>query len=130
MASVLDRAKAHYESLPVRSLDVPEWGEGEGKPLKVTWKPLTVRDREKIYAYADGQAPTGGLVSARAVIIKACDEQGKRLFDGMADHDLRHSVDGDVVARIASAILYGAGLQGKDGASVSVDDQTDAAKNG
>ncbi len=47
----------------------------------------------------------------------------------MADHDLRHSVDGDVVARIASAILYGAGLQGKDGASVSVDDQTDAAKN-
>lgn len=129
MSSILDRAKAHYADQPRREIKVPEWGDHDG-PAVITWSPLTVRDRERIYAADEkGRAPAGGIVILRAVIIKACDASGNKLFDGMAEHDLRHAVDGEIVGRIANAILFDAGLTEASGESRSVTDQVDAAKN-
>lgn len=129
MSTILERAKAHYESLPRLDIKIPEWGDETG-PAVITWTPLTVRDQERIYAPdADGRTAGGGLVRLRAVMVKSCDFNGKLLFDGMAEHDLRHSVDGDIVGRIANAILYGAGLVKKNGDPKPVDEQIDQAKN-
>lgn len=128
MSTILERAKAHYESLPRGELKIPEWGDHDG-PLVITWSALTVRDQERIYEPgSDGKAVSGGLVRFRAVMLKSCDATGNLLFDGMSEHDLRHSVDGDIVGRIANAILYGAGLQKKNGDPKPVDGQIDDAK--
>lgn len=130
MSALLERAKAHYAALPRHELKIPEWGEGPNKPAVITWTELTVRDQERIYAPdAEGRAANGGMIRLRAVIIKACDSSGKLLFDGMSEHDLRHSVSGDIVGRIANAILYNAHLVTKTGATKPVDKQVDDAKN-
>ena len=129
MSDILDRAKAHYQALPRREIMVPEWGD-PGKPAKITWSELTVSDQERIYALGDdGRSPSGGSVRLRAVMLKACDEAGQRLFDGMAEHSLRHEVDGNVIGRIANAILYGAGLTNAKGTALGQGAQVDGAKN-
>ena len=130
MSSLLERAKAHHENQPRRELLVPEWGEG-ATPARITWTAITVADQDRIYAPgADGRIASGGTVRIRTVLYKACDEAGRRLFDEMSEHDLRHNVSGDIVGRIANAILYSAGIVDRSGNSVPIDEQLDAAKNG
>lgn len=129
MSDILDRARAHYAALPRRDIKIPEWGE-PGKPAVITWSALTVRDQERIYAADDhGRAPTSGTVRLRTMIYKSCDAAGRPLFDGMDEHSLRHEVDGNIVGRIAEAILFGAGILDKDGRAKSTTDQIDDAKN-
>lgn len=124
MSGILDRAKAHYDGLDSQKIRVPEWGSPKA-PLIITFTPLTVAQRRKIYKADDkGKSPDGGTVCVRAVILKACDEAGRRLFDDMAEHDLTHSVDADVVGRIADAILFRSASLGS-----SVEETIEAEKN-
>jgi len=105
MSNILERAKAHYAEIERKTIDVPEWGE-PGKPLVVTCTPLTVAERRKIFKVdAKGHAPDGATACVRAVVLKACDKDGKRLFSDLDEHDLTYSVDSGVVGRIAGAIL-------------------------
>lgn len=127
MSNVLERAKAHYQALPRFDIKIPEWGDA-GSPAVITWTKLTVNEQDRIYAPIAGASPGGGTVRLRAVLIKACDENGKLLFDGMAEHALRYEVDGDIIGRIANAILFGAGLVTDKGEDIAVADQVDAAK--
>lgn len=103
--SVLDRAKAHFSSLERHRLEIPEWGD-PGSPLVVTWSPLTMEERRRIYKPDKaGKTPDGTVVIVRAIILKACDAEGKRLFSEMDEPDLMHRVDPDVMARLGGQIL-------------------------
>lgn len=124
MSGVLDRAKAHYASLDRGSIEIEEWGEN-GKPLVVTWVPLTVAERRRIYRSKTGQDADGATAVVRTVMLKACDKDGNRLFSEMDERALSTEVDSSILMRIASAILD---LQ--DGVEATVDDQVDAEKNG
>lgn len=106
--SILDRAKAHYSGIGKRHVDVPEWGEA-GKPLRIFFTPLTVGERNKIYERdQNGVEPPLGTICVRALLEKATDEKGARLFDPFDDHEtLMHAVDSNVVGRAASAMLGG-----------------------
>lgn len=120
MNAVLSRAKAHYSSLDARRIEVPEWGEGD-KPLVVTFTALTIGERSRIFRADDrGNPPDGPTACVRALILKALDEKGARLFSQMDEKALTYDVDSGVVGRIARAII------GDDGASVDLDDE----KNG
>lgn len=121
MNAILDLAQKHYSGLERQRLEVAEWGEA-GHPLVITFTALTVDERRRIFKPdAHGRAPDGPTACVRAVILKACDEQGKRLFDAMDEHTLTHKVDSGVVGRIAGAILIDA----------SPDDEAmEAEKNG
>lgn len=123
---ILARAKAHYEKKAGDCrLEVEEWGDGK-KPLVITWTPLTVHQRRRIYEdKADGRPADGSTIMVRAVLMKACDENGNRLFDDMAEKELTHDVDSDVVGKIGNAIIFGAGVK-----PAAVKDQVTAAKNG
>lgn len=122
---ILDRAKAHYTSQPASHIDVPEWGEGD-TPLRVHFTPLTIGQRRRIFARDEhGQEPHSTLVCVRALIEKATDADGTKLFGEMDEHALTYKVDSLVVGRIASAILYGLPKSGAE-AEESIDD----AKNG
>lgn len=108
MNRVLERAKAHLAGQERQRIEVAEWGE-DGKPLIVTFTALTVAERRKIFkADRQGNPPDGATVCVRAVIHKACDEKGKRLFDEMEEHDLSYNVDSGVIGRVAGPILAGA----------------------
>jgi len=131
MSTLLERAKAHYAALPPHELKIPEWGESPDKPALITWAELTVRDQERIYeADSEGRPASGSLIRLRAVILMSRDEAGNKVFDGMSEHDLRHAVSGDIVGRLANAILYKAHLVTKSGKTKPVDEQIDDAKNG
>lgn len=122
MSAVLARAKAHYQGLERKRILVPEWGEG-GKPLVVTATALNIAERRRIYrADASGREPDSATVVVRAVLLKACDEKGARLFDDMDEHALTHEADSMVVARIAREILGEAAQPG--------DATLESAKNG
>lgn len=122
MNAVVARAKAHYQGLERKRILVPEWGEG-GKPLVVTATALTVADRRRIYrADGSGREPDPATIVMRAVLLKACDDKGVRLFDEMDEHALLHEIDSMVVARIAKEIL--------GDAAEPADETLDRAKNG
>lgn len=122
MGSILDRATAHYSGIGMRHVDVPEWGDA-GKPLRIFFSPLTIGERNKIYARDDnGAEPLPGTVCVNAVLLKAVDEKGKKLFDPFEDREvLLHAVDSAVVGRIAAKIL--------GGSKGEPTDQMDGAKN-
>ncbi|RWC47956.1 MAG: hypothetical protein EOS55_13910 [Mesorhizobium sp.] len=125
ISSVLEAATAHYGGQQRKDIKVKEWGT-PGHPLIITWSPWTVAERNKVYRRDDnGATPDGGVIQVRALIVKACDDAGKRLFDEMDEFTLSHKVDSDVVGRIANAILYGSMPKGSD-----VDSVVDAEKNG
>lgn len=124
MSSILDRAKEHYASLERHRVEVPEWGE-KGKPLIVTFTALTVAERRKIFRPDKaGRPPDGPTACVRAVILKACDEKGERLFSDMDEHDLTFKVDSNVVGRLAGAILADVPTEG------DLDERVEAEKNG
>lgn len=101
---IVERAIAHYKDLGSQRLEVPEWGEA-GKPLVVTWTPLTIRERRAIFR--PGKPQDDEQLAVDTLIQKARDEAGKPLFT-LDDRDqLLHSADARVIARIAMAILRG-----------------------
>lgn len=128
MSAIIEKIKAHYQSQPRREIAVPEWG-ADNKPFLVTWTPLTVRDEERIFAYTNGAAPSGSTIRLRAVMFKACDAGGARLFSEMDEHTLRFDADSRIIGRIADAMLFADALADKDGKLRGIDEQVDDAKN-
>lgn len=94
--SVIEQAKAHFSTKEVRKTKVPEWD------TTIYCKPLTLDDRAKIAARAEGNA-TDYLVYA--VIFGSTNEQGEMIF-GIDDKlALRKQCDPQVVSRVANFIL-------------------------
>lgn len=105
MSDILDRAMAHYSEIQPGKIEVPEWGEGK-KALVITFTECTVGERRKIFKpNKTGGEPDPHLAAVRAVMIKACDAEGNRLFGDMDEHKLMNKVSSSVIERIASAIL-------------------------
>lgn len=113
--NVIDRAKAHYDSLPRKRIEVPEWGE-PGAPLVIHATAMTV-------AHSDRIAEKGNSSKAEmfvdVLILKAQDEHGNLLFSESDRHTLTRNVDRRVVSRVAMEILEGPSdevLEGNSGA--------------
>jgi len=98
----IEKARAHYQSKPVRKIEVPEWGDAKG-PLIVYAHPFTLRDQGKLSQYSTASNSSESL--ADLLIMKALDEKGEPLFTIEDKHLLRTQVDANVVARIASEIM-------------------------
>ena len=98
---LIDKAKAHFDSLDVKEIEIPEWSDGD-KVLKVYAKPLTLAEMSKLqrYAKADDVA-----LMAYCIIDKALDAEGNQLFDKGDKHALMNRVDKDVLARVATEIM-------------------------
>lgn len=111
--NVIDRIKAHANPERVRRLEVPEWGdeaeldaEGEvvkpAKPLVITYAMVTLEDLSLI-TELDGQE--WNKRASRVVVLKACDEDGNRLFKTGDAIEIRRVAAPEVVNRIAMAML-------------------------
>lgn len=96
--SILDKAKAHFLDAEIQSVDVPEWD------LVIYWKPWTIAERQKVW----GAIKASGRdteISARVIITKALDKDGKNLFSIGDLRTLTTEVDFAVVERISALIM-------------------------
>ena len=99
--SVIDKAKAHFDSLEIKEIEIPEWSDGE-KVLKIYAKPLTLAEMSKLQKLAKDDDVA---LMAYCLIYKALDSDGEKVFDLSDKHTMMHGVDKDVLARVALQIM-------------------------
>ena len=96
MSDILDKAKEHFKSIDRKIIEVPEWNQ------TVYSKPLTLADKRKLTRTIK---PDDVTLFADVLILKAEDKEGNKLYTLENKHTLMHSVDPEVVARVAQQIL-------------------------
>jgi hypothetical protein len=99
--SVIDRVKDHFESKGIKKIEVAEWGE-EGKPLVIYCKPFTLAEKRNLFKGAK-QDDLGVLVDA--IVLKAKDEEGNKLFKLDDKKVLLNNADPDIIAKVATDML-------------------------
>ena len=99
--SILEGAKAHFRERlggGLKSLEVPEWLVN-GKPAVLYYKPsLNFQQQEKILKLSDEGKKAEAIV--QALIERALDEDGNRLFKQANRLELMKMVDPEIVSRI------------------------------
>ena len=96
MSAILDKAKEHFKSIDRKIIEVPEWD------LTIYSKPLTLADKRKLTRTTK---PDDVTLFADVLILKAEDKTGNKIYTLEHKHTLMHSVDPEVVARVAQQIL-------------------------
>jgi uncharacterized cupredoxin-like copper-binding protein len=100
--SFLSSAKDHYSSLidATQSIEIPEWKDGQGNPLRIYYKPMTVADRIRIRKHAKNDAE----LTIEVIIAKAIDAEGNPIFTREHKMELLRNVSASVLDRIALEI--------------------------
>lgn len=99
---VIEKAKAHFDSLEIKEIKVPEWTEDGEETLVIYAKPLTLAEMSRLQRYAKDDDVA---LMAYCLIEKALDAEGNALFDKGDKHTFMHRVDKDVLARVATEIM-------------------------
>jgi len=100
---LIDRAKSHFESLGVQSMDIPEWKDEDNNPSVIYWNPITLSEKNKLFKKSDNLNHVGIL--ADIIVMKAIDKDGNKLFTLEDKIGLMHKVDSDVLSRIATEMV-------------------------
>lgn len=92
----IDLVRDHFASLGTKRIEVPEW------KLTVFAAPMTLAEKNKLYRKS---RENDMELLVDILIMKAQDENGKKLFE--VDHRLTllNKADSNIVARVANAIL-------------------------
>jgi hypothetical protein len=99
--SVLERAKAHFDSQEIAEIEIPEWEDEQGNPTVIFSKPFTLGERKKLLKFAKDDDME---FLVRLVIMKALDQSGSPVFDIGDKITLMNSVDPKIITRIANAM--------------------------
>lgn len=99
---LIGRMKRHFADLGVQTIEVPEWGE-EGKPLVIYFKPITLGEKQRLMTLGEREGYIARL--ADALVMKALDADGKKLFTIEHMPALRNSVDPDVLSRVVARMM-------------------------
>jgi len=100
---IIDRAKSHFESLGVQSIEVEEWQDDKGQPTIIYWQPITLAEKKKLFNKTENLNDAGLL--ADVVIMKAIDKDGEKIFSLEDKLPIMHKVDSDVLSKIAIAMV-------------------------
>ena len=101
--NVIDRVKEHFEQQGVKKIEVAEWGE-EGKPLIIYTSPFTLGEKRNLFKGAKND-DLGVLVDA--IVLKAKDGEGNKIFKLDDKQTLLNNADANVIARVATEMLNG-----------------------
>jgi len=94
--SLIDVAVEHFNSKPIRSLEVKEWG------VTVYAKNATLNDKSSWLKRAENDS-TKYMVYA--IIFGLVDEKGNALFDVGDKHKLMNHVDPEIVGKLSGFVL-------------------------
>ncbi len=97
----IDRAKAHFNSLEVKKIVVPEWGD-DNAPLEIYAKPLTLQETSKLYRMAQEDDMA---MLAYVLIYKALDSNGDQIFSLEDKQTLLTKVDRNVLIKVSNEIM-------------------------
>tara|TARA_Y100001938_G_scaffold135111_1_gene196393 strand:- start:6428 stop:6763 length:336 start_codon:yes stop_codon:yes gene_type:complete len=97
----IERAKAHFDSLDVKKILVPEWGDDDA-PLEIYTKPLTLQETSKLYTMSQDNEMT---MLAYVLIYKALDANGDQIFSLEDKNTLLNKVDRNVLIRVSNQIM-------------------------
>jgi len=101
--SAIDRAKAHFKSLQVKTIEVPEWGDENG-PLIVYVEPFTLKDKARLQAVTRlGNSEADTLVEL--LVMKCLDKDGGKIFTIEDKPVLRNMVDASILERVSTEIM-------------------------
>ena len=98
--SILDHAEEQFSSIQRKQIDVPEWN------TTIYSKPLTLAEKRKLYRNLGAKSEDVSSMMVEALIMKAEDKDGKKLFTPDDRDRLMNKVDPDVVSAVATEILY------------------------
>jgi preprotein translocase subunit SecD len=76
--SIIDSAKAHFESLGVQSIEVPEWKDADGKPSVIYWNPINLYEKNILFKKSDNMSDVSIL--ADILVMKGLDKDGNKIF--------------------------------------------------
>ena len=99
---VIDRAVAHFSAQEIRTIEVPEWGDGDG-PLMIYVEPFTLREQGRLAKSSGGGNDANVL--ADVLIMKCLDAEGNKMFGLDDKRQLQTKVDAAVLARVATEIM-------------------------
>jgi hypothetical protein len=100
--AAIERIKQHFAGIGVRHVESAAWGE-EGKPLLIYFSPMTLAEKQRLLTIGEEQGYVARL--ADALIMKALDADGKKLFTIEDKHALRNQADPDELARIVREMM-------------------------
>lgn len=98
----IERAKGHFEDQEIKVIEVPEWADEHGKPLKIYAKPLTLAETSKLYKMSQQD---NLQMMAYVLIYKALSEDMEKMFDLSDKNDLLNNVDREVLISVAQKIM-------------------------
>ena len=98
--SILDHAEEQFSSIKRKQIDVPEWN------TTIYSKPLTLSEKRKLYRNLGAKSEDVSSMMVEALIMKAEDKDGKKLFTPDDRDRLMNKGDPDVVSAVATEILY------------------------
>lgn len=95
--SVIEIIKASAQNQEIKTIEVPEWGD-----TVIYFRPITVAEYSRILKKIKTDE-IGAMVDA--IIMKAEDKEGKKIFDIKNRADLMGYDNPEVIFRIAGEIL-------------------------
>ena len=101
--NVIDRVKSQFEALGIKKIEVAEWGE-EGKPLIIYCSPFTLGEKRNLFKGAKN-GDLGVLIDA--IVLKAKDSDGNKIFKLDDKLTLLNNADANVIARVSTEMLNG-----------------------
>jgi len=110
--SVLERARAHFDSQEITEIEIPEWEDEQGNPTIIYAKPFTLGERKKLMKFAKDDDME---FLVRLVIMKSLDASGNQVFDIGDKISLMNSVDPKIVTKIANAMTTGKSVEDFEG---------------
>lgn len=99
---IIQKAREHFSSIPVKEIKVPEWGDEDGNPLVIYSHPFTLFEKIKLRDLAKNDEQ---MLLAYVLIHKALDSDGAKIFTVADKHALMNQVDFEVVIRVAYEIM-------------------------
>ena len=104
--SILDKAKAHFDKLETRAIEVPEWD------TVVYSTPFTMGEKQSLWKFAKAD---DFEFMVRTLILKALDKDGAKMFDISNKVELMNKVSPDVITRVVSEISVSQTVEDMEG---------------
>ena len=101
--SIIDRAKSHFESIGVQSIEVPEWKDEDGKASVIYWNPINLFEKNKLFKKSENLSDVSIL--ADIIVMKALDKDGKKVFKLEDKQTLMEKADPNILQRIAQKMV-------------------------
>lgn len=101
MSKAIDRIIKHYKDHEKQHMDVPEWADEKGAPLRIHWRLLTPADAKELARRSEA-----GENSDLDIFVRyALDADGRKLFDAEDKLKLERAGELHIISRVARAMV-------------------------